>query len=178
MRLATVAIALIMTSAPVLAQRPRPFMELSAGTTRGVGGGPYHSRRSMALMVVVGSQPHDDRSFIFAAHFGSWGAHGDDICHAAGPDDCLRQFPLGRVVAITAGGRTLAPSTSVEFLVGPAIIAQVESGPVGTGLLAQVRFGTVPGSYVSPGFVLQGTITRLDGAIVGAFAGGLSVRFW
>ena len=179
MRIAATCIALLAVTSPLIAQRPHAFAELSVGPSRGVGGGPYHTRGSLAVMMAIGTQPHSDRSFMLAAHAGLWGAHGDDLCPATTPSGCLPQFPVGRVLALTAGGRALSGSAvPFEFLAGPAFVSEVEGGGTSTGLFTQLRFGSSPGSYFSPALLFQGIVVRLDGSTLAVGAIGLSVRFW
>lgn len=168
-----------MVSKPLTAQRPHPFAELSVGPTRGVGGGPFHTRNSFAVMLTLGAQLQGDRAFMLAAHAGLWGAHGDDQCPAMVPSGCLPPYPIGRVLAFTVGARGMGGARiPAELLAGPAFVSRVEGAGTETGLFVQLRLGTAPGSYVSPGLLLQGLAVRMDGSTLAAGAVGLSVRFW
>jgi hypothetical protein len=179
MRTLIVILALLVAPKGLTAQRAHPFAEVSIGPTRGVGGDSYHTRGSVAMMVAVGTQPHSNRSFMVAAHAGLWGAHGDDQCPAEVPNGCLPQFPIGRVIALSAGGRTLgAARIPIELLAGPAFVSPVESGRTSTGIFAQLRIGTAPGAGLSPALLLQGLVVRMEGSTLGAGAAGLGLRVW
>jgi hypothetical protein len=175
------AVLLLLAIASSVAAQPssHAFVEASIGASRGFGGAAYHTRESAMLLVSVGAQPHRDRSFMFAVHSGLLGARGDDICPATTPTGCLPQYPMGGMLALTVGARSLSPGwRGLEWAAGPARIGAVGGGGSGSGLLLRMRLGVPPGHYVSPGFLLQGVLARMDGATLFSGGVGVTLRLW
>ncbi len=174
-------VGLLVAVASSVAAQPssHAFAEVSVAFSRGYGGGAYHTRQSGMLLASVGAQPHSDRSFIVALHGGLLGARGDDICPAATPTGCLPQYPMGGVLALTIGARSLTPGLrGLEWGVGPARIGKVGGGGSGTGVLMRIGVGVPSGHYVAPGFLVQGVLARMDGAVLFSGGAGVTLRLW
>lgn len=181
-----VAFVLGAASIPVRAQdRSRPYVEVTLGANALLGNGPlngeYYYRGAPTVLLAFGTQPDSTRAFMTAFHVGLLNALGfsqGDVCRFTPLGDCYQQYPLGGIIAITAGGRPLtAPWRFLELTAGPAYIGHY-GGSSSFGALAVARLGQGPGHYLAAGLSILGVVTTVDGNLV--FAGGLgfSLRTW
>ena len=166
--------------------RSRSYIEVTIGGSALVGylpfNGEHYRRRSGHGLVAFGHQGDVTRSLLAALHVGLLTAPtgSDGWCRATPLGGCLQEYPLGGIVAITIGGRSLESLWRyVELTAGPAVVVPYNTGTGTTiGLFSVGRIGTPPGFYLSPGLSFHGIVTPMDGTVMFAAGVGVSLRTW
>ena len=181
-RCLTALLVMSIVASPARAQeqsRARTFVQLGLGAAFGMGG-EYRYRNSPSAQLTAGLQPDRNRPLMFALHAGTLNLNeGDDFCTVSRHGGCLRNYPIGSILAATAGARFRSPATAgVELQAGYAHVTGLDLEGGGNGLLLSATLGDVPGHYFGPGMTVQDVLLRQRGILLHSIQMRLDLRLW
>jgi hypothetical protein len=163
--------------------RSNAFIDVTAGayvlrTFTPLNGG-YDEDGNLVAFLAFGNQPDASRPLLAALYFGLFPVLGSNTsCDFTPLGGCLRDSPLGTVIAITVGARPLtSPWSALELTAGPALFGALTTRN-SFGILTIGRIGLPPGRYLSPGLALHAIVAPYDGDLVFAGGFGFSLRTW